>query len=194
MHSRPRRTPLPGGNGGFTLLELIIVISILSIIGLVVFPRISSFLQGERGRFVLLTGIIAKTFDDAFLRGNMNYCVIHLNQGNAEMTEYDDRIFSRKNGISVVTLAPDGKFFESPNRLLKYQSFPDSFRFEEVLLENGESAAQGNVLIPFYPAGYADNAILHILVNGSDRWSVRIYRFKKEAKIISGYVTFEQGI
>ncbi|MCU0822753.1 MAG: hypothetical protein MUC95_09845 [Spirochaetes bacterium] len=51
----------------------------------------------------------------------------------------------------------------------------------------------GNVLIPFYSKGYSDNVILHILVNDEERWSVRIFKLKKEAEILPDYIDFSKS-
>lgn len=178
-------------NEGFTLIEMIIVISIIAVMSLFVAPKIPNFLSSQRGNFIILTSIIAKSFDDSFIKGNTNYVVLHLNQADAEMTDYSDELFSRKNGVSVAILTPDGKFIDSRNRLLKYQAFQDSFKLEEVLISTGETIRTGNVFVPFYPGGYSDDVVIHILVNNTDRWSVKIFKLRKEPKVLPEYVGFE---
>lgn len=170
---------------------MIIVISILSIMALIVAPRISSFMGRDRGNFIILTSMIAKTFDDSFINERTNFLVLHLNERDLETAQFGEEIFSRDNGVSVVNLGRDGRFSDSSNRLLKYQGFSSSFRLEEVLLQNRETVRQGNVLIPFYPGGFSDNAILHIMVGGDRKWSVRIYKMKKEAEIFPEYIGFD---
>ncbi|RPI92203.1 MAG: type II secretion system protein [Spirochaetales bacterium] len=179
------------GNGGFTLLELIVVIAIISIMAMLVVPRIPRITGTDRGSFVILTGIIARCFDDAYLKGNTNYLIVHLYERGTEFGEYDEKIFSRENGVSVVTMNSEGKFVDSSDRLLSYHRFPGSFRIEEVLLAGADPVRQGSVFIPFYPSGASDNAVIHILAGGDARWSVRINRLKKEARIIHEYVGFE---
>ncbi|MGV7931229.1 MAG: type II secretion system protein [Spirochaetota bacterium] len=179
------------GNGGFTLLELIVVIAIISIMAMLVVPRIPRLAGTDRGSFLILTGIIARCFDDAYLKGNTNYLIVHLNDRASELGEYDEKIFGRENGVSVVNMNREGKFVDSRDRLLSYHRFPESFRFEEVLVAGADPIRQGSVFIPFYPSGASDNAVIHILVGGSERWSVRINRLKKEARIVHDYVGFE---
>jgi prepilin-type N-terminal cleavage/methylation domain-containing protein len=180
-------------NKGFTLLEMIIVIVIVSIMALLIAPRITDILGSRRGNFIILTSMIAKTFDDSFIRGNVNFLVVHLYEPNPELeSEANPDIFSRRNGISVVMLDENGKFIDSKNKILQFKEYPESFKIKEVLLSTGEKVTQGNVIIPFYPKGYSDDVILHILVNDEERWSLRIYKLKKEAQIAYNYIDFEE--
>ncbi len=177
---------------GFTLLEMIIVISIISVMTLLIIPRISRIFDSKRSNFFTLTTVIAKTFDDSFLKDRTNFLMIHLYEPMEDLEE-ENGIFSRPNGISVVNMKEDGQFVDSQNKLLRYREFPDSFRIEAVVLSTGEKVGIGNVLIPFYPKGYSDNVILHILVDDEEEWSVRIYKFQKEAEIIPEYIDFSES-
>jgi len=177
-------------NKGFTLIEIIVVIVIISIVMMITIPRVSSFLGNKRENFAILTSKIAKTFDDAFLHNHINYLAIHLEGTMLESTEDDDNIFGRDNGISVVNLS-NGKFVDSQRKILQYKNFPESFRITEVLLSSGETITEGNVLIPFYPQGYSDNVIVHLLVDDEEQWSLRIFKHLKEPRLIPEYVNFE---
>ncbi|MBP7584973.1 MAG: prepilin-type N-terminal cleavage/methylation domain-containing protein [Spirochaetes bacterium] len=177
-------------NRGFTLLELIIVLAIVSIMTLLVAPRVSVFLSGSRSNFIILQSIVSKSFDDAFIQNRTNFLVIHMGETVSDLTDLGEKIFSRKNGVSVVNFA-DGEFRDSPNPLLAYREFPSSFRFEEVLMASGEKISQGNVLVPFYPQGQSDDVIVHILVNDEERHSMRISKFRKKPRFVREYITFD---
>ncbi len=151
-------------NRGFSLLELIIVLVIISIMTMLVAPRISVFMSGSRTNFIILQSIAAKTFDDALLKNRTNFLVFHMGESVSDLEDLGEKIFSRKNGVSVVNFV-NGEFKDSPNRLLSYQKFPASFKIEEVILSSGEKVSDGSVLVPFYPRGYSDDVIVHILVN-----------------------------
>ncbi len=178
-------------NQGFSLLELIIVIVIISIMTMMAAPRISAFLSGKRNNMVILTTMIAKTFDDAFLSNKTDFLVVHLEEPDADMTSAGHEIFSRRNGISIIELGKEGTFKDVDNKLLQYREFPSSFKFREVLLSTGETIRRGNVMIPFYPDGHSDDIILHLLINDDERSSVRIFKFKKEARVFADHVSFQ---
>lgn len=179
-----------GDNRGFTLLELVIVLVIVSIMTLLVAPRVSVFMSGRRSNFIILQSMVAKAFDDAFIQNRTNFLVIHMGDSITELTDLDENIFSRKNGVSVVNFT-GGAFKDSPNPLLAYRRFPASFKFEEVIMASGEKISNGNVLIPFYPRGHSDDVIVHILSNDDERYSMRIMKFRKEPKILQDYVNFD---
>ncbi|MFH0976663.1 MAG: type II secretion system protein [Spirochaetota bacterium] len=174
---------------GFTLIELLIVVLILSTISLVVVPRISNILNSKRSGFLILTNMIAKTFDDSFANDRLNFVLVHLHEPMS-INENQEKLFSRTNGISVVVRNENGFFEDNKNKLLQYKNFSDSFKIEEVLLSTGEKVTTGNILIPFYPEGQSDNVILHILVNNEENWSLRIYKMRKEPGIFPGYINF----
>jgi len=180
-------------NKGFTLLEIIIVVSIISIMMLLIVPRITSSLDSRRNNFFILTTVIAKTFDDSFLRERTNFLMLHLYEPMEEDVEIENEICSRTNGVSVVTLNDDGNVIDSTNTRLKYREFPEDLKIEEVVLSTGEKIGLGNVLIPFYPKGYSDNVIIHILVDDEERWSVKIFKLQKEPEIIPEYVDFDES-
>jgi prepilin-type N-terminal cleavage/methylation domain-containing protein len=176
-------------NSGLTLIEMLIAVTILAILSMVVVPRISNVFDSRRSNFTILTTMIAKTFDDSFVNDRLNFLLLHLHEP-MESLDNQDGIFTRTNGVSVTVQDEKSGFKDSPNKLLQYKSFPDSFRIEEVLLSTGEKITAGNVLIPFYPAGQSDNVILHILVNNEENWSLRIYKLRKEPEIFHGYINF----
>ena len=175
---------------GFTLIEMIIVVVLLSTLGMVIAPAFSKFISRESDNFAIFTGTITKAFDDSFLNDRVNFLIIHLYDSSSEETELGDEIFTRNNGITIANLK-DGKFVENGRKVFKFREFGDSFRVESVILSTGEEINHGHVTVPFYPQGYSDNVIIHILVNGDDPISIRIFKHIKEPEVIRGFITFE---
>lgn len=176
-------------SSGFTLLELIIVLVIISILTLIVAPRLAIFFSSRRTNFTIFASMVEKTFDDAYLKKRTNFLVLHLGEGPSDLTEIAEKIFSRKNGISVINFV-DGTFKDNPNPLLSFREFPSSFKMEEVLLSSGEKVNTGNVLIPFYPNGYADDVIVHI-ISDDEKFSLRIRKYQKKPLIAKDFINFD---
>jgi prepilin-type N-terminal cleavage/methylation domain-containing protein len=178
-------------DGGFTLIEIIVVVAILSILFMIAAPRVTRLFSTQREYFAIFTGMIVSTFDDAFLNNRTDYLTLHLGNPDLDDAAAGRELFNRTNGVSVLNIA-DGEFVESKRKSLGYKKFPDSFRIEEVLLPTGEKITRGNALIPFYPQGYSCNAIVHVLVNGEQQWTVRIDKHIKEPKVLEGYVGYDK--
>ncbi len=180
-------------NGGFTLLEIIIVLTILSIMSILVVPRVSHYLGSTRSNFLKTTTIIAKTFDDAVLNDRVNFFMIHLHEPDLEMTDDTQEIFQRNNGVSVANLDENNRFVDSQNKLLSKQNFNNSFILKKVIFPDGSSMDNGNVIVPFYPQGYSDNLTIHVLVDNSEEWSIRIDKFQKEPVIERGFSIYAKN-
>lgn len=178
-------------NRGFTLIEILVVIAIISLMFMITAPRVTRVFNSQRENFAIFTGMIVKTFDDAFLHNRTNYLIIHLKSPNPDDSEIDKNdAFTRSNGITVMNIE-DGKFVESKLKSLHFKEFPNSFLLEEVVLHSGEKISTGYASIPFYPQGYSDNVIIHILVNDDRQWSIRIDKHMKEPKVFEGWITHE---
>ena len=168
-----------------------VVVAVISILTVVAIPRLTTYLNSTRNNFSIFTGIITRTFDDSFLNQRINYLVIHLAEAGLISDEDVDELLSKDNGLSVVNLI-DGKFVAHERKILKYKNFSGSFKIDEVILSNGEVITEGSVLVPFYPQGFSDNIIIHILVDSDEKYSVRIFKHKKEPKVITGYIFNEK--
>jgi len=181
-------------NDGFSLLEIIIVLTILSIMSILVVPRVSHYLSSSRTNFITATTMIAKTFDDSVLNNNLKFLIIHLHERDLDFTDDDTQdVLQRTNGLSVANLDENNRFVDSSNKLLSKQLFNDSFILKKVLFADGTYMSSGNVIVPFYPQGYSDNLIIHILVNNADEWSIRIDKFQKEPVIQRGFAVYAEN-
>ncbi len=176
------------GNQGFTLIEIIVVLSIISIITMFSMPQIGRFFNGKEKNMGLLTSMITKTFDDSFLNDRINYIVFHLSSAGDD-EDKKEALFSRQNGVSVVNLV-NGNFEETKRKLLKNIIFKNSFKLNEILLSNGNQYAEGNVLIQFNPKGFSQNFILHIEID-EEIWSVRNYKHLKDPEVSKGSLGFD---
>ncbi len=173
---------------GFTLIEMIVVIAIVAMLFMIAAPRISRVVTSQQKNFAIFTGMIAATFDDAFLKNRTDFLKIYLSSPDPEDQASPKDDSHRKNGVAVVNIV-NNQWIDCSRKALRYKEFPDSFLIEEVITPTGEKIANGNVLIPFYPQGYANNYVIHVLVKGEQKWSIKIDKHLKEPKVIEGYIT-----
>lgn len=180
-------------NNGFTLIEVITVLAIIGIMTVVMAPFLSNYFGPQRSQFIIVESVIAKTFDDSFIHKRTNFLAIHLHSPLSDDSEEEENqpVFSRQNGISVVTMGNDGIFVDSKNKMLSPRTFSDSFKIEEVLLSNGEKISEGTVLVPFYADGFSDNVIIHILASNDIKKSIVINKMQKNPMKLNDYVNFQ---
>ena len=167
-----------------------VVITILSVMATIILPRVSNTFGTDRGSMIALSSIISKTFDESFLRKKTCFLALHLNGPSAKPREDKNPVFELQNGVSVLVLGEAGALEESKTRALAFKKFASGFTLDEVILSTGERVTGGTVLIPFYPEGNSDDAIIHV-TSGSDRFSVIIYKMRKEPRVTGEYIDFD---
>ncbi|MBN1496780.1 MAG: type II secretion system protein [Spirochaetes bacterium] len=180
-------------NRGFTLIELIVAISVISLLFMLAIPRVGRMIGSQREKFAIVTGMLATAFDDAFMKDRPNFFVVYLSAPEVDDTVLQKDVVDRKNGVAVLNYV-DGEFVDNRRKALQFRDFNDSFLIEDVLYANGEKVTDGRAYITYYPGGYSSNCIIHVLVNGDQHWSIKIDKHIKEPKVIRGYETFEAAL
>ncbi|MBN1501171.1 MAG: prepilin-type N-terminal cleavage/methylation domain-containing protein [Spirochaetes bacterium] len=175
---------------GFSLVEIIVVLSIISIMSVVAAPKLSIFFSGKRKNVSLVRNYIAKTFDDAFLNYRNNYLIIHLNEPDDKNADRSDGLFSGTNSLSVLNIE-NTKFVLSQEKLLQPLEFNNNFIFDSVLMDDTTEVQNGYVIIPFYKEGYSVNRIIYIRYNDDNYLTVFISKFEKEPYIFEGKLNYE---
>lgn len=166
-------------NRGFTLVELIIVITIWALMLTLAFPKITSFWGDERKESVIFKAYIESITDNSFVNCKTNYLCINLSQGKDENSKFSDNQYEDSNALVVYEFI-DKKFIQSKSNLLKARNFSSSFILSEVILEGERSITSGNVLIPFYSNGTSESFKIRVLAGGS----ITIFSKSKNNKIV----------
>ena len=174
---------------GFSLIEILIAVTLLAILTALVAPRITAFMSNKEDEVKLFLTYITKTFDDAFLNDRVNFLIIHLNEPDQESV-YDNKLFERTNGLSVATLE-GSKFIETKRKILKHRSFNSDFIIEKVLFPHKEKVVSGYALIPFHPHGFSENAIIHLLIKNEIRMSIKIDKHLKEPIVKKEFIEYD---
>lgn len=161
---------------GFTLIELIVVISLISLMLFLAVPRLQDTFRDDPRRKALqwLTLKIQSAKQKALSE--------HLTQGlhididealmwwsNGEMTT-DELAEARENGFML----------------------PEGIRLIDVEFPESDKIAYGTVEIFFYPQGYSDKALLHLESQDGRTVSILIEPFLKTVKIFEGEAGFEE--
>lgn len=163
------------GRKGFTLIELIVVVSLVSVMLFFAVPRMDgSFFADDSRKFSgwLLTNIRDLKSKAVEKQSTLAlYLDLDQNQiwkGPASMEEED---FPGR---------------DDPNRI----SLPGDQRLTEVVFSQHVEETNGIVRIYFYPRGYSDRAIIHIRKDDGSRISYRVESFLPHVEIIDDYEEF----
>jgi len=162
-----------GGQHGFTLIELSIVILIILIISYFALPRLFRLTGAELSAS---TRRLAQTtrylYEEAALRGTVltlffdldqqQYWVAHTEEGTGFPVE-DNDILGRR-----VTLPP-------------------GVRITDVSLPGNGKFAEGLVPTRFYPEGYADRTVIHLADENGRAYTVRVDPVRGRGEVIEGY-------
>ena len=166
-----------GNNSAFTLIELIVVISIISVLLAFSIPRldISFFSDNERkiSSWILLNvkALKQKAVKEQTLQ------VLNIDLDNNQM-------WSTSGPVPEETEETE----ETPKEN-EYQ-IPAGYRLMDVEFVNEDKITKGVAGIYFYKKGYSDKALIHIEDNDDFQYSYLIEPFLPHVKIIEEYIEF----
>ena len=161
------------GQIGFTLIELIVVMALLSLTLAIAMPRLQDFLLVDHarkaGRWIILQ---VPSLKDRAVREQKTYRM-HIDIDTA-------RIW-----ISDETMDED-QLLEAASR-----GFELTGRLEVLDVEypNAEKISSGTAEIRFHPRGYSDRAIIH-LRDDEDRFSFQVEPFLSNVIMFEDYISF----
>jgi prepilin-type N-terminal cleavage/methylation domain-containing protein len=167
---------------GFTLFELIVVLFILSLISLVVFPKLQGFLAPD-------------------LPGTARHLIAtirHL-RNEAETTKRVYRLnYDMDRGeywTSVVIGTPsdtgqEGEKTESD--VTKHISLPARIRFKEVATLHQGKVSEGQAFTQFYPSGRVEKTLIHLVLDQDQVLALMINPLTGEVKVYDHYVEQEE--
>jgi general secretion pathway protein H len=158
---------------GFTLIEMTVVIVILSVMALLVLPRLP--FAHERD---LKTS--ART-----LAGSLRYLgdlAISTKQ------HYRLRISLLNNEIAVTRVLPEGDEFAVPDGTLKNLSLLDGIMFSDIVTPRLGKVAEGEAVLDFGPLGVEEFSVLHLKRKDDSRYyTVAVYPGSGRVTVLEGY-------
>ena len=149
--SKPPSSPplYKGGKGGlgFTLIELIIALSIVGLVLLLSFPRIERLFGDDlRSASRHLIGTIRYLYNEA----SASKRIYRLNYDLAEKKYW------------VTVLEEEGKFVSANDALAKRAFLPKRIQFQDIYTLHNGKVMEGVVFTQFYPEGRVDRTVIHL--------------------------------
>ena len=167
------------GSGGFTLIELTIVIFVIAIISAIAVPRLRDLTTVELGA---ATRRISNTtrflFEEAALRNDTFALNFDLDNQIYWVTRFD---------------RTTGEFSEDPSLLTRRVAMPPDVRILDVVVPSVGKVAEGVAPAYFYPEGFADPAVIHLEDARENVYTIRVNPVRGIGEIFDGYQDFERG-
>ncbi len=158
----------------FTLIELIVVISLVATMLFFAVPRLDRSLFTDESkkvsRWILLN---VSQLKNKAVQSQKRFIL------NVDME--NNRLW-----ISEETMAEE-MLSSAENEAFR---LPSSFRLLDVEYPDGRRVSSGTAVINFYPKGYSDRAILHMEDDQSERRSYFIEPFLSQVKIRDTYANY----
>jgi prepilin-type N-terminal cleavage/methylation domain-containing protein len=163
-----------GQSGGFTLIELIVVISLIGLMLFFSLPRLQNnpFLDDSKKSARWLIGKV-QALKESAIRDQKQYS-LHFDLDGGLIWETNESM-SQEDYESAV---------------LNSYALPDDVRILDIEYPAKEKIISGQTEITFYKAGYTDKAFIH-LQDGETYLSFLIEPFLTNVQIIEKYVSFE---
>ena len=160
---------------GFTLIELIVVISLISIMLGFAIPRLQNSLLTDNARkvsqWIILT---VPSLKEQALREQKQYVL------NMDMNE--DRLWVTHDAMTEE---------EVEAASLTGYKLPSDIHIVDVEYPDSRRLTTGQVQIRFYKKGYSDHVFIHIINSDNEQRSLLIEPFLPQVKLFESYVTFQ---
>ncbi len=160
-------------NAGFTLIELTVVIVILSIVAVLVFPRLPSTREGDlRSSARNLAAGLRYLVDKAIATKQYYRLTINIGSGRMEVTR----------------ILPDNEEVAVTDVTLSRLSLHDQTGFEDIVSSRLGKQAEGEVVLEFSPLGANEFIVFHLKSeDGSRHYTVALYPGSGRVVVLNGY-------
>lgn len=202
----------PERNGGFTLIEILIVVSVIAVMAFAAAPAVNSFTGANaRAAAAEIAGAYRYLFDTAALRHQTCRMVLDLDarewwaectaaapgarrsqpvMGKDGSAEDDDaelaRSFSDEPEAEKRRFLARARFAEFKDQQVKRRKLRGGAAFEKVWTpRQRDPQVKGKAYVYLYPQGQADPAQIPV-VDGSSAYTVVTQPFTGRARVVSG--------
>ena len=164
--------PRTSRNAGFTLMELVVVIAILSLVAAIVLPRFS-FTDEAR----LRTSARSLSALIRYLGG----------QGASSAGGYRLHFNLTENRVTVGRPGADGEEKAPDDSFLSRPVLADGVTLADVTIPRLGRVAEGEVIVPFGPRGLEEFLVIHLKGKDDRAFTIFAYPQGGKVKVVPGY-------
>lgn len=167
-----KRTKRP--EQGFTLIELMVVMLLISIVMAIAIPRFSggAFQDPVKKLSRWMINAVRTLRFAAIQKQKMQSLIIDLDHQRMWMVNED--------------MDEEAMMAASEKAL----SLPDTIRFVDVQYPQQESVTSGTTEVRFFPAGYSDQALIHLETEDTERFSYLVEPLLPKVKYFEKWIEF----
>jgi len=168
-----------GDHGGFTLIELVVVMALMGIIIGFALPRFQRMADG--------------TPTDEITQWIRFKSLALREKAQTQQSPWALVFDFDADEIRAVSLKPPPEDEDPPKPVNAEQPFPNAGRIVDVVLAPDQKHSSGEVAILFYPQGVADQAYIHLRDSEGDYRTLKIEPFLPRVKQFDEYISFEDS-
>jgi len=170
----PRHVFLGSGKNGFTLVEIVVVmvlVSLFMVFSVPLFSNIGTSSLGTSAR--RLSGTIKYLFNESAISGLEYRLVYDLDQGT----------------YRAQVLQADGELVDDPDQG-REASLKGSVRFKDLEVPGRGKFSAGQVTIRLHPSGWVEETIIHLDDSSDEMMTLRVMPLTGTTEIFDGYREF----
>ena len=184
--ARSKRGLPPTGSGGFTLIELTMVILVIGIVGALVLPRFGGLLDRQQMRRTVnvVHGMVRQLHAKAALTKRVYRLTFDLDQQLLSVCFLESL---------PATGSADDTCVAEPSREMRGYAMPDAVQLLDVVSFEGKKVREGTATTHFHPTGLAEPSVVHLQTPDESHVTLFIEALAGRVKVVYGYAERDKG-
>lgn len=193
--------------GGFTLIELMVVVAIITMVTFLIIPSLGGYLRVSINSAVRdMGGVIKDSYNSAMATGRVHRIAYNFKEGTywvesgpanalldtAESLEKEER---RKRLLKPTQKeAPQSAFAMDKSVTRKKLSLPQGVKFEDVVTgQQKDPLVEGVAYTHFFPHGLAEQTLVHLMDGANHKVTLVISPVSGTTDVYDRYVSLQEA-
>lgn len=184
--ARSERGLPPTGSGGFTLIELTMVILVIGIVGALILPRFGGLLDRQQMRRTVnvVHGMVRQLHAKAALTKRVYRLTFDLDAQQLTVCHLP--------GLLPTGSENDMCVAESSREMRGY-AMPEAVQLLDVVSPEGKKVREGVAMLHFLPTGQAEPGVVHLQTPDETHVTLFIEALAGRVRVVYGYAERDKG-